>query len=114
MDGDVTVAVRHSTVNYKEGLAVTGKEPVVRRFLMIPGIDLAGEVVAFADPQFAPGDRVLLNGYGVGEAHYLARVMLDYSEAVITDYMSMVKLDGRWQVVHKVFYIAAQRVAGAA
>ncbi|WP_181705863.1 MDR family oxidoreductase [Chthonobacter rhizosphaerae] len=69
MDGDVTVRVSHSTVNYKDGLAVTGKLPVVRRWPMIPGIDFVGEVVASADPAFAPGDSVILNGWGVGEVH---------------------------------------------
>jgi acrylyl-CoA reductase (NADPH) len=70
MDGDVVVRVSHSTVNYKDGLAITGKLPVVRRFPMIPGIDLAGEVVTSSDPLFKPGDQVILNGWGVGEVHY--------------------------------------------
>lgn len=79
MEGDVSVRVTHSTVNYKDGLAVTGKLPVVRRWPMIPGIDFAGEVVSSGDPAFNPGDRVILNGWGVGEVHYgayagLARV----------------------------------------
>jgi acrylyl-CoA reductase (NADPH) len=69
MDGDVTVRVSHSTVNYKDGLAVTGKAPVVRRFPMIPGIDLAGTVEASDHPDFKPGDAVVLNGWGVGETH---------------------------------------------
>ena len=69
MDGDVTVAVEWSTVNYKDGLAITGKSPVVRRFPMIPGIDFAGTVTASAHPDFAPGDPVILNGWGVGETH---------------------------------------------
>lgn len=70
MPGDVTVAVTHSTVNYKDGLAVTGRSPVVRRFPMIPGIDLAGEVIASENDSFRPGDRVLINGCGLGETHY--------------------------------------------
>lgn len=83
MDGDVTVRVTHSTVNYKDGLAVTGKLPVVRRWPMVPGIDLAGEVVASADPAFRPGDAVILNGWGVGEVHLggwagMARVKGDW------------------------------------
>ncbi|MEJ1157810.1 acrylyl-CoA reductase (NADPH) [Prosthecomicrobium sp. N25] len=69
MDGDVTVAVEWSTVNYKDGLAVTGKSPVVRRFPMVPGIDFAGTVIESAHPGFAAGDAVLLNGWGVGETH---------------------------------------------
>ena len=69
MDGDVTVAVTHSTVNYKDGLAITGKSPVVRRFPMIPGIDFAGTVEASSNPTYKPGDQVILNGWGVGETH---------------------------------------------
>lgn len=83
MDGDVTVAVSHSTVNYKDGLAITGRSPVVRKFPMIPGIDLAGVVQESANPVFKPGDKVLLNGYGLSENHYggysqLARVKADW------------------------------------
>jgi acrylyl-CoA reductase (NADPH) len=70
MEGDVVVRVSHSTVNYKDGLAITGKLPVVRRFPMIPGIDLCGEVVSSENPDFKPGDAVILNGWGVGETHY--------------------------------------------
>jgi acrylyl-CoA reductase (NADPH) len=70
MEGDVLVRVTHSTVNYKDGLAITGKLPVVRRWPMIPGIDFAGEVVESDNPQFKPGDWVVLNGWGVGEVHY--------------------------------------------
>ena len=69
MDGDVTVRVSHSTVNYKDGLAITGKAPVVRRFPMIPGIDFAGTVEASSHPDYKPGDAVVLNGWGVGETH---------------------------------------------
>lgn len=69
MDGDVTVRVLQTTVNYKDGLAVTGKGPVLRRFPMIPGIDLVGEVVDCSSGAFAKGDKVLLNGFGVGEVH---------------------------------------------
>ncbi|ODN70936.1 MDR family oxidoreductase [Methylobrevis pamukkalensis] len=83
MEGDVVVRVAHSTVNYKDGLAITGKLPVVRRWPMIPGIDLAGTVVSSQDPEFSPGDEVVLNGWGVGEVHYgayagLARVKGDW------------------------------------
>ena len=69
MDGDVTVRVEWSTVNYKDGLALTGKAPVVRRFPMIPGIDFAGTVESSSHPQWKPGDRVILNGWGGGETH---------------------------------------------
>ena len=69
MDGDVTVRVEWSTVNYKDGLALTGKSPVVRRFPMIPGIDFAGTVVASTHPDWKPGDKVILNGWGLGETH---------------------------------------------
>lgn len=70
MPGDVTIAVTHSTVNYKDGLAVTGRAPVVRRFPMIPGIDLAGEVIAAESGSLRSGDKVLINGRGLGETHY--------------------------------------------
>jgi acrylyl-CoA reductase (NADPH) len=69
MDGDVTVRVGWSTINYKDGLAITGKAPVVRRFPMIPGIDFAGEVEASSHPDWKPGDKVILNGWGTGETH---------------------------------------------
>ncbi len=83
MDGDVVVRVSHSTVNYKDGLAVTGKSPVVRRFPMIPGIDFAGRVIASTSDEFAEGDQVVLNGWGVGETHLggyaeVARVKSDW------------------------------------
>ena len=70
MEGDVVVAVSHSTVNYKDGLALTGRSPVVRKFPMIPGIDFAGTVETSSNPNFKPGDKVVLNGYGLGETHY--------------------------------------------
>jgi acrylyl-CoA reductase (NADPH) len=78
-EGDVTVRVACSTLNYKDALAITGGSPVVRKFPMVPGIDFAGTVEASADPRFAVGDRVVLNGWGVGEVHWgglaeLARV----------------------------------------
>ncbi len=69
MDGDVTVAVEWSTVNYKDGLALTGKSPVVRRFPMIAGIDFAGTVETSSHPAWKAGDRVILNGWGLGETH---------------------------------------------
>src|ERR1700676_849657 len=69
MDGDVTVRVEWSTLNYKDGLAVTGKAPVVRRFPMIAGIDLAGTVEQSSHPQWKPGDKVICTGWGLGETH---------------------------------------------
>jgi acrylyl-CoA reductase (NADPH) len=80
---EVTVAVDYSTLNYKDGLAITGKGPVVRSFPMVPGIDFAGIVEASSDPRYVPGDKVLLNGWGVGEGHWgglaeKARVKADW------------------------------------
>jgi len=69
MEGDVTVRVEYSTVNYKDGLAITGKAPVVRRFPMIAGIDLAGTVENSSHPAWKSGDKVILNGWGCGETH---------------------------------------------
>nr|WP_249169079.1 MDR family oxidoreductase [Burkholderia multivorans] len=69
-DGNVTVRVAYSTLNYKDALAITGKGPVVRRFPMVPGIDLVGEVEDSAHPDYRRGDRVVLNGWGVGETHW--------------------------------------------
>jgi len=69
-EGDVRVKVLYSTLNYKDGLAITGKGPVVRSFPMIPGIDFAGEVIESSSPEFKVGDMVLLNGWGVGEGHW--------------------------------------------
>ena len=82
-DGDVTVAIEYSTLNYKDGLAITGKGPIVRTFPMVPGIDLAGTVRASSHPDFVTGDRVVLNGWGVGEQHWgglaqMARVKGDW------------------------------------
>ncbi|MGD0640247.1 MAG: MDR family oxidoreductase [Roseiarcus sp.] len=70
MEGDVTVRVTHSTVNYKDGLALSGKSAIPRRFPMVLGIDLAGIVEASGHPGFRPGDEVVLNGYGLGETHF--------------------------------------------
>jgi acrylyl-CoA reductase (NADPH) len=85
--GDVTVRVDYSTVNYKDGLAITGKSPVVRSFPMVPGIDFAGSVTQSDHPKWKAGDRVLLNGFGVGEGHWgglsqMARVKGDWLVAL--------------------------------
>ena len=82
-EGDVRVKVLYSTLNYKDGLAITGKGPVVRSFPMVPGIDFAGEVLESSSPDFKAGDMVLLNGWGVGEGHWgglgqQARVKADW------------------------------------
>jgi acrylyl-CoA reductase (NADPH) len=70
MEGDVTIAVEATTVNYKDGLAITGKAPVVRRFPLVPGIDFAGTVTASSNANWKAGDKVVLNGWGVGETHH--------------------------------------------
>lgn len=70
MEGDVTVAVEATTVNYKDGLAITGKSPVVRHWPMVPGIDFAGTVIESDNAEFSKGDEVILNGFGVGETHW--------------------------------------------
>jgi acrylyl-CoA reductase (NADPH) len=85
MPGDVDVRVEHSTVNYKDGLAITGKLPVVRRFPMIPGIDFAGTVTASSHEGIRPGDKVVLNGWGVGEIHY-------------GGYSQMARVNGDWLI----------------
>ena len=86
-EGDVTVRVEWSTLNYKDGLAITGKSPVVRRFPMVPGIDFAGSVTASSNPAWKVGDQVVLNGWGVGETHCgglgeIARVKGDWLVAL--------------------------------
>lgn len=82
-EGDVTLDVAYSTLNYKDGLAITGKGPVVRKFPMVPGIDISGVVRDSRHADYHPGDRVILNGWGVGETHWgglaqVARVKGDW------------------------------------
>ncbi len=84
-EGDVTVAVEYSTMNYKDSLAITGASPVVRSFPMVPGVDLAGAVEASDHAEFAVGDKVILNGWGVGETHWGA-------------YAERARLSGDWLV----------------
>jgi acrylyl-CoA reductase (NADPH) len=98
MDGEVTVRVTHSTVNYKDGLAITGKAPVVRRFPMIPGIDFAGVVEASSHPEFKPGDAVVLNGWGVGETH-------------LGGYAAKARVKGDWLIALPAGLSAAQAMA---
>jgi len=69
-EGDVRVNILYSTLNYKDGLAITGKAPIVRKFPMVPGIDFVGEVIASEHERWSAGDRVILNGWGVGESHW--------------------------------------------
>jgi acrylyl-CoA reductase (NADPH) len=69
-EGDVTVAIEYSTINYKDGLAIANKSPVVRKWPMVAGIDGAGTVETSSHPDWKPGDKVILNGYGVGESHW--------------------------------------------
>ncbi len=85
MDGDVLVEVEATTVNYKDGLAITGKAPVIRRWPMVPGVDCAGTVVQSSSNDFSEGDAVILNGWGVGEAHTGA-------------YAKYARLNGNWLI----------------
>lgn len=98
MDGDVVVRVRHSTVNYKDGLAVTGKGPIIRSFPLIPGIDLAGTVQSSQNPGFKPGDQVILNGFGVGERHH-------------GGFAQLARLKGEWLVPLPAAFDTAQAMA---
>lgn len=97
-EGDVTVAVAASTVNYKDGLAITGKSPVVRRYPMVPGIDFAGTVLESANPSWKPGDQVILNGWGVGEGHW-------------GGYAAKARVKGEWLVPLPVAFTPAQAMA---
>ncbi|MDJ0832538.1 MAG: alcohol dehydrogenase catalytic domain-containing protein, partial [Gammaproteobacteria bacterium] len=69
MEGDVTVKVEYSALNYKDGLAMTNSAPIIRHYPLIPGIDFAGTVMSSQNDRFSEGDRVVLNGFGVGESH---------------------------------------------
>jgi acrylyl-CoA reductase (NADPH) len=98
MEGDVTVAVSHSTVNYKDGLALTGSSPVVRRWPMIPGIDFAGTVRESGHEGVAAGDEVVLNGWGAGETH-------------LGGYAEVARVPGAWLVPKPAAFTAAQAMA---
>ena len=98
MEGDVTVRVSHSTVNYKDGLAVTGKAPVIRRWPMVPGIDFAGTVAASSHPEFKAGDEVILNGWGCGETHF-------------GGYAQIARVKGDWLVKKPAAFTAAETMA---
>ncbi len=97
-DGDVTVEVAYSTVNYKDGLAVTGRGPVVRKYPMVPGIDLAGTVIESRHPEVSQGDAVVLNGWGVGESHW-------------GGFAGKARLHGDWLVPLPSAFTAAQAMA---
>mgnify|MGYP001263546114 CR=1 FL=1 len=97
-DGDVVVRVTHSTINYKDGLALTGKAPIIRRWPLIPGIDLAGTVDSSTHPEFAPGDGVVLNGWGLGETHH-------------GGYAQYARVKGDWLVKRPAAFTAAQAMA---
>ncbi len=94
MEGDVVVEVAATTVNYKDGLAITGKAPVIRRWPMVPGIDCAGTVVSSQNSTFKPGDQVILNGWGVGETH-------------MGTYARYARLNGDW-LIHRPDGISAR------
>jgi len=98
MEGDVTLRVTHSSINYKDGLAITGKAPVVRKFPMIPGIDMAGIVEKSTNPDYKPGDAVVLTGKGVGEVHYGA-------------YAGKARVNGDWLVPLPAGLTAARAMA---
>ncbi len=93
MDGDVLVEVEATTINYKDGLAITGKAPVVRRWPMVPGVDCAGTVIESTHGDFKAGDEIILNGWGVGETHTGA-------------YARYARLNGDW-LIHRPAGISA-------
>ncbi len=96
--GDVQIRVERSTLNYKDALAITGKAPVIRKFPMVPGIDAAGEVVESSNASFKPGDRVLVNGFGVGESHWGGLA-------------GKARLDGNWLVAIPSAFTSTQAMA---
>ncbi len=97
-EGNVTVRIECSTLNYKDALAITGKGPVVRTFPMVPGIDLAGVVESSADADFQPGDAVLVNGWGIGETHWGGLA-------------EKARLDSRWLMHRPAAFSARQAMA---
>jgi acrylyl-CoA reductase (NADPH) len=98
MPGDVTVAVEATTVNYKDGLAITGKSPVVRHWPMVPGIDFAGKVLESGHAGFSVGDDVILNGFGIGETHWGA-------------YAQKARVNGDWLIKRPAGLSAVQTMA---
>lgn len=98
MDGDVTVRVSHTTVNYKDALALTGKAPIIRKWPLIPGIDFAGTVEASSNADFKAGDGVILNGWGVGEGHH-------------GGYAEYARVNGDWLIKRPAEFTPAQAMA---
>ena len=98
MPGNVLVRVSHSTINYKDGLAITGRAPVLRRWPMVPGIDFAGTVTSSTHADFKPGDDVILNGWGVGETHF-------------GGYAQMARVNGDWLVKKPAAFTPAETMA---
>lgn len=98
MDGDVLVRVSHTTINYKDGLALEARAPIVRRWPLIPGIDFSGSVVESSHPEFKPGDAVILNGWGVGEAHH-------------GGYAQYARVNGDWLIHRPSQFCAAEAMA---
>lgn len=96
-EGDVTVKVTHTTINYKDGLALAGAPGITRKFPMVPGIDVVGEVLTSESDRFKPGDQVILNGYGVGEVHTGA-------------YAQVARLKSEW-LLHRPEELSAARAA---
>jgi acrylyl-CoA reductase (NADPH) len=97
-EGDVVVRVSHSTLNYKDGLALTGKAPIIRRWPLIPGIDFAGTVESSSHADFKAGDGVILNGWGVGESHH-------------GGYAEYARVPGDWLVKRPAAFTAAETMA---
>jgi len=98
MDGDVTVRITHTTINYKDGLALTGKAPILRKLPLIPGIDFTGTVATSSHPDFKPGDAVVLNGWGVGETHH-------------GGYSQLARVKGDWLIQRPAAFSGAQAMA---
>lgn len=98
MEGNVTIRVSHSTINYKDALAVTGKAAIIRRWPMIPGIDLAGTVTASTHPDFKTGDEIILNGWEAGVSHY-------------GGYSQMARVNGDWLIKKPAALSAAEAMA---
>ncbi len=98
MPGDVEVAVSHTTINYKDGLALTAKGPIIRKFPLVPGIDFSGTVISSSNPEFAVGDYVILNGWGVGESHH-------------GGYAERARVKGDWLVKKPAAFTPAQTMA---
>ncbi len=98
MEGDVLVRVEYSTLNYKDGLALTGKGPIIRKFPLVPGIDLSGTVEQSTHADYKPGDKVVLNGWGVGETHF-------------GGYAGKARVNGDWLVPLPAGFTTAQAMA---